>query len=356
MLHIRVPPERSGLDSFSPKTAAALRATGLSTSFGLLWPEAVYRFFESGRLPFGRRIFRNFFAAHFAKSSLREVRADDIAWILSFCVPLARKPTVEERLKSKSSRYLFHVMDDWFDFDFLREGTIARCKLADLVGVPTPQLASRVREFVPEAEVAVFEEPIDLQRLTPQPEDAIADKPVVLWCGNPYNLAHFGESLEILRSIRLDVDFALRVICGQSPPAAFGRGLDLEWKPFDHEREGSLISGSWLGIAPMLDTGHNRCKGAYKVKTYLAAGLPVVASPVGFQADLMRGGDRVGFLPESPREWRESLVRLLTDKNLCHEMGKRSQSYAKARFGYETVARQWSSCLKQQFGSLVTEA
>ena len=351
MLHLRVPPERSGLDSFSPKTAAALRAAGLETTFGLLWPTAIHRLFESGRLPLGRRIFRTFLAAPFSRRSLRSIKAGDIAWILSFGVPVAKKPAVEEWLKSRSIKYLFHIMDDWFDFDFLREGTIARCKIADLVGVPTPQLAERVREIVPEANVAVFEEPIDLERLAPRPAEFLAEKPVVLWCGNPYNLAHFGESLEILRSIRKEIDFSMRVVCGNRPPEAFGQGLDIDWKPFQHETEGALISGSWLGIAPMSDTGHNRCKGAYKVKTYLAAGLPVVASPVGFQADLIREGGGVGFLPDSPREWCESVKRLLKDRSLCLEARHRSRSYARKRFGYEAVAKQWTECLRRQLGA-----
>ena len=351
MLHLRVPPERSGLDSFSPKTAAALRAAGLETTFGLLWPTAIHRLLESGRLPLGRRIFRTFLAAPFSRRSLRSIKAGDIAWILSFGVPVAKKPAVEEWLKSRSIQYLFHIMDDWFDFDFLREGTIARCKIADLVGVPTPQLAERVREIVPEANVAVFEEPIDLERLAPRPAEFLEEKPVVLWCGNPYNLAHFGESLEVLRSIRKEIDFSLRVVCGKRPPESFGQGLDIDWKPFQHEKEGALISGSWLGIAPMSDTGHNRCKGAYKVKTYLAAGLPVVASPVGFQADLVREGDGIGFLPETPDEWEQVLMRLLQDRELCVAMGNKARSYAERRFSYPVVAPRWAEILRKHFGS-----
>jgi glycosyltransferase involved in cell wall biosynthesis len=277
------------------------------------------------------------------------MNAGEIAWILSFAVPTARKPTIEQWLKRRSVKYLFHVMDDWFDFDFLREGTIARCKVADLVGVPTPQLASRVLSFVPEARVAVFEEPIDLDRLAPQTPDFMEEKPVVLWCGNPGNLAHFAQSLEILRLLRKEVDFSLRVVCGKIPSEAFGQGLDIDWRPFQHETEGSLISGSWLGIAPMLDTGHNQCKGAYKVKTYLAAGLPVVASPVGFQAELVREGGGVGFLPESPHEWRQCVKRLLVDRNLCLELRHHSLAYAKRRFSYTAVGKQWAECLKDQF-------
>jgi glycosyltransferase involved in cell wall biosynthesis len=351
MLHLLVPPGRSGLDGFSPKTAEFLSHAGVPTSLSLLWPEREYRFFECGHVPFGRRIFRAFLAPRYATAALRKVRKGDIAWILSFCVPLDKSPLTEMKLKNSSAKYIFHVVDDWFDFDFLREGTIARCRIADLVGTPTPQLAERVREFVPKAQVAVFEEPIDLDRLK-QRQDSTSETPVILWCGNPYNLDHIEVVSNVLRKIRKKTPFTLRVICGEKPKHTYG--LDVEWQQFNHAKECSLIAGSWFGIAPMPDTGHNRCKGAYKVKTYCASGLPVIASPVGFQADLIREGGNIGLLPETPEEWEQALLRLLTDRNLCLSMGRKARDYAERRFSYEAVAPRWALTLREHFGARVS--
>jgi glycosyltransferase involved in cell wall biosynthesis len=47
----------------------------------------------------------------------------------------------------------------------------------------------------------------------------------------------------------------------------------------------------------------------------MAAGLPVVASPVGFQKDLIDQGKGVGLLPNSTREWSEAILSLI-NKNL----------------------------------------
>lgn len=350
MLHLIVPPGRSGLDSFSPKTAEFLCQAGIPTSLSLLWPEREYRFFEGGHVPFGRRLFRTVLAQRYASAALKKVRKGDIAWILSFCVPLAKVPLTERKLKDSSAKYIFQVVDDWFDFDFLREGTIARCRIADLVGTPTPQLSQRVREFAPEARVAVFEEPIDLDRLT-QRQDSTCETPVILWCGNPYNLDHIGVVSSVLRKIHKKTPFTLRVICGEKPSTEHTDGFDVEWRKFDHSTERSLIAGSWFGIAPMPDTGHNRCKGAYKIKTYCASGLPVIASPVGFQADLIREGGNIGLLPETPEEWEQALLRLLRDRNLCLSMGRKARDYAEKRFSYEAVAPRWAHTLRDHFKS-----
>lgn len=280
------------------------------------------------------------------------MQAGDVAWIQSFCVPTAELPTVETALKAASVSYIFHLMDDWFDVAFLREGTIKRCLLADLVGVPTPQLARRVREVVPEAKVEVFEEPIDLDRLKDKERKHFTGTPVILWCGNPYNLRAIRNSLDILRRVRKLTPFVLRVVCGEKPAQEFSYGLDFEWRRFDHQSEGQLIAGSWLGIAPMEDSDYNRCKGAYKVKTYLAAGLPVVASPVGFQSELVRGGHNVGLLPDSPTAWEESISMLLKNPSLCAQMGARARTYAKQRFGYAAITQQWATSLLHHFPSL----
>lgn len=349
MLHFFVPTERSGRDVLSTGTIEALRDAGIGCALADLWSQRIYKLTNSGKFPWGRTIFRRFMAPFLAARQLAACRPGDIAWILSFCAPCVTEPTVERHLKRRGCKYVFHVMDDWFDFDWLRQGTIQRCQLADLVVVPTPQLEQRVKEFIPEAKVAVFEEPIDVDRLSPRQELHLPDTPVVLWCGNPYNLSHIGDALPVLHQIQKGTPFTLRVICGEKPPTEFMDGLNVQWRQFSHENERQLISGSWMGIAPMPDGGHNRCKGAYKIKTYCASGLPVVASPIGFQADLVREGNGIGFLPETPGEWVQALTRLLASRTLCLELGQRARAYAERRFSYGAVAPQWARKLRESF-------
>ena len=284
-----------------------------------------------------------------ATQQLAACQPGDIAWILSFCAPCVTEPSVERDLKMRGCKYIFHVMDDWFDFDWLREGTILRCQLADLIVVPTPQLACRVHEFVPSAKVEVFEEPIDTNRLRPSGNPRSPEVPTILWNGNPFNFESLEPLLPTLQRIGRKFKFSLRVVCGQPPPKIFGKGLQLEWRQFDNERERNLIAGSSFGIAPMADTGHNRCKGAYKIKTYCASGLAVVASPVGFQGDLVRDGDGIGFLPNNETEWEQAILTLLQDPNLALHMGAKALGYAESRFSYKAVTDRWARSLRVHF-------
>ena len=355
MLHFFVPIERSARDILSNGTVSALTNVGLGCSLSELWPCKIYLAMNNSHLPFGRTIFRRTMASLFASRRLAFCQRGDVAWILSFCAPCTSKPRAESRLKMRGVHYIFHVMDDWFHFDWLRAGTINRCELADLVVVPTPQLAHRVRYYCPKAAVEILEEPIDIHRLQPVLAPNPAPVPTILWNGNPFNLDYIVSGSSALAKVSRQIHFKFRVICDMQPNRELAKHTDLEWIRFDHATEAEQIAGSWFGISPMPDTVHNRCKGAYKVKTYCAAGLPVVASPVGFQADLVREGDGVGFLPQTPDEWEQVLMRLLQDRELCIAMGKRARAYAEKRFSYTVVAPRWAEILRKHFGNSALE-
>lgn len=355
MLRIFSPTERSARDILSEGTVHSLRTQGIDCSVSELWPRKLYGVMNSGMLPFGRTIFRRAMAGYLATQKLSMCKAGDVAWILSFCAPCVTQPRAEQRLVERGVRYIFHVMDDWFEFDWLRQGTILRCRLADLVIVPTAQLADRVREFCKNANIAILEEPIDTERLKPEHPRHLSPAPTILWNGNPFNLDNISFASSAMSRLSQKVNFTLRVVCEKPPPRQLTAQLKVEWVPFEHSREREHINGSWFGIAPMPDTGHNRCKGAYKVKTYCASGLPVVASPVGFQGELVRGAEGIGFLPETPEQWEEDLMRLLTDRSLCQAMGQKARVYAETRFSYEAVAPQWARKLREHFGSSTLE-
>jgi glycosyltransferase involved in cell wall biosynthesis len=107
---------------------------------------------------------------------------------------------------------------------------------------------------------------------------------------------------------------------------AVGASLDggingtLEILPWAEDSEVSLIQGMDIGVMPLPDTAWTRGKCGYKLIQYMACGLPVVASPVGVNADLVEHGVN-GFLAESDNEWRKAIEVLLNDGDLRRRMG-----------------------------------
>jgi glycosyltransferase involved in cell wall biosynthesis len=78
---------------------------------------------------------------------------------------------------------------------------------------------------------------------------------------------------------------------------------------------------------PLADTEYNRAKESYKLKEYMAAGLAVVASPVGHNANTITHGED-GFLAETQEEWAAALLELIDDVEMRARMGAMARKRA----------------------------
>lgn len=104
-----------------------------------------------------------------------------------------------------------------------------------------------------------------------------------------------------------------------SGKAAQGHPL-LDNLPWSEDSEALRIQEMDIGIMPLTDTPWARGKCGYKLIQYMACGLPVVASPVGVNTEIIEHGKN-GFLVETDEEWRDALVTLLRDGHLRQRMG-----------------------------------
>jgi glycosyltransferase involved in cell wall biosynthesis len=68
------------------------------------------------------------------------------------------------------------------------------------------------------------------------------------------------------------------------------------------------------------DTLWTRGKCGYKILQCMGVALPVVASPVGINGELVRHGE-TGFLAREDRDWKEALEILAADPGLRARMG-----------------------------------
>jgi glycosyltransferase involved in cell wall biosynthesis len=308
-----------------------------------LWPDALTSIMNSGRIPFGRRIFARFVAPHYARRVLTCIPPQGIAWILGPTVPMRSAPNQELSLKTRGSRYIFHVMDDWFSLTHYREMSLRRSRLADLVVVPTEALMRKVRLEVPSANVLRLEEPIDIDRVYPASISQVPSPPRLIWVGNPQNLRFIGTVAEALHTLSKSHDFILRVISARPPEMEFP--FRTEWLEYSYRSESALLAGAIAGLSPLEDTPYNHAKGIYKVKTYMAAGIPVVGSNIGYQRELIDHG-KSGFLCDSNSDWVEHLSALLTKPSLAGKMGSEARSAAVSRFSHAAVAPQWIAAIR----------
>lgn len=136
-----------------------------------------------------------------------------------------------------------------------------------------------------------------------------------------------------------------------------GLQLKLVCDQFLELRRLPVIASSWsgatettdlasadIGISWLPDDAWSRGKCGLKVLQYMAAGLPVVANPVGVQADLVQQGES-GFLARTPDEWSAAIGRLARDPELRRRMGRAGRRRVEADFGVALGASRWLALL-----------
>jgi glycosyltransferase involved in cell wall biosynthesis len=104
--------------------------------------------------------------------------------------------------------------------------------------------------------------------------------------------------------------------------------------------EPAALAAADVGVTWMPDDLWSRGKCGLKVLQYMAAGLPVVANPVGVHRDLVRHGE-TGFLAETPEQWVEALGRLAHEPALRRRMGLAGRQLVEAGYGVAVGASRW---------------
>lgn len=184
---------------------------------------------------------------------------------------------------------------------------------------------------------------VDLVRYTPKRAYACKLTPIIVWIGTPETVKFLKLISGPLVELGKRQPFTLRVIgAGQiSLP-----GIPIELLPWTADTESSMISDSDVGVMPLFDTPWERGKCAYKLIQYMACGVPVVASPVGANRNVVIDG-QTGFFAASDRDWVDRLSQLLSDVELRQRLGKSGRLRVEADFCLQKTAPKLIEVIKQ---------
>jgi glycosyltransferase involved in cell wall biosynthesis len=145
-----------------------------------------------------------------------------------------------------------------------------------------------------------------------------------VWIGNLGNAFYLRSVLPALEQVAQRIPFQLRLIGGGDILSIKSDTLHIDYREWREEVEIELLAHSDIGIMPLENQAYEKGKCAFKLIQYFSLGLPVVASPVGMNASLIRHGDN-GLLAETPAEWVSAISQLLTTPSLrlrCAEGGR----------------------------------
>jgi glycosyltransferase involved in cell wall biosynthesis len=143
------------------------------------------------------------------------------------------------------------------------------------------------------------------------------DRIVIVWIGTPTTAKYIDIAAPALRLAAKEYPLQLRVIGAHFRAT----GLDVECRAWSEESEVQEVQECTIGIMPLADTPWERGKCGYKLVQYMACGLPVIASPVGMNKELVTEGVN-GFLPSNEEEWLSANLILFRDQQFRMKKGE----------------------------------
>ena len=164
------------------------------------------------------------------------------------------------------------------------------------------------------------------------PEHKIVNKPPVLgWIGSPSTWDYCLPLLDMISQLADTLQLSALII-GAGHKAQ--PRTNFEFADWVEQNEVMDIQRMDIGIMPIPDEPWARGKCGYKLIQYMACGIPVIASPVGVNTDIVQHGVN-GFLASTPSEWRDAIEQLLRDPALRQRMGEAGRKTVEERYSIQ---------------------
>lgn len=208
---------------------------------------------------------------------------------------------------------------------------VMRC--AKLVTVGNAYLAAYARR-AGAARVELLPTVIDLTRYPQLRVPRPPDRPFTIgWIGSPSTAAYLEAIAPALARVCRGGKGRLQLI-GSGPVDL--PDVPVEVLPWNDATEVNMLRHFDVGIMPLPDQLWARGKCGFKLIQYMACGLPVVASPVGVNAEIVEHGVN-GFLASTEDEWVQALGSLLSDAELRERMGRAGREKVEQHYALQVT-------------------
>jgi glycosyltransferase involved in cell wall biosynthesis len=292
----------------------------------------------------GRRPDIGAIAASYARRFCDLLRARDYDLIWVYYEGFPWLPSFVETLPGRLGKPLVFDFDDavFHRYDAHRSGAVRA-----LLGRKFEPLLSRVdacscgnaylrdyaRHFC--ANAVIIPTVVDTDRYRPRSQPRGDSEPLVVgWIGSPSNWPHVEALLPVISPTLARHGARLRIV-GAGREARGVAGID--WVEWTETGEIAEVQAMDIGIMPTPDEPFARGKCGFKLVQYMACGLPVVASPVGVNTEIV-ASDVNGFLADGPDQWVAHLDRLLGDAALRRRLGAAGRERVVERYSLAAQA------------------
>lgn len=177
--------------------------------------------------------------------------------------------------------------------------------------------------------------------------DRLTGTATLVWVGSSSTLQGLEQNRAMLEAVgRACPGVALKVICDRFPQFD---SLPVRGVPWREATEAAEIAAADIGIGWVPDDPWSRGKCGLKVLQYQAAGLAVVANPVGVQADMVRTGG-TGVSATTTDEWVTAIRTLADSPDLRQRLGRAGREQIEKTYSVTAGGALWVDLLARLAG------
>jgi hypothetical protein len=284
------------------------------------------------------------------RAQLREAASAD-------AVLLQRKllPLWQLRLLRKLAPVLIYDFDDaLFHRDsYSPKGSTSWARLAhfwatiyaaDAVLAGNGYLREQAATYVASEQVHWMPTCVNPRLYTPARHESRGAATRLVWIGQHSTLPclRLAEPMLTAAAARLP-GLRMKVICNRFPTLT---GIDIVARQWATATEADEVSASDIGVSWLPDDEWSQGKCGLKVLQYMAAGLPVVANPVGMNREMVIHGKN-GFLASTAQQWADAVGRLADDPELRRRMGAAGRKMVEDHYSVERWAPRFAALVDQ---------
>lgn len=177
--------------------------------------------------------------------------------------------------------------------------------------------------------------------------DAPQDRFTIGWVGTQGNLRYLNliagplkRFLDARKNTKLLIVTDARSLPRQ---LSFDRVELRRWSPEEELRAFRQMN---VGVMPLSDDEWTRGKCSYKMLQYMAAGLPVIVSPVGMNRDVLNHG-QLGIPASTEDDWYDAFSTLYGDRAAGERMGAVGRSVAERHFDLPVISERLASIFRK---------
>lgn len=265
---------------------------------------------------------------------LLKTRTADIVIVHKGIITMSFKPVFEALLRHCHKCIIFNFDDAVYEkgIPYVPD----RIALADAVWVGNPILADYSKNYC--KHVSIIESAVDCHHYTPKLSYEIHKPIQLIWSGSAFSHQYLEQLREPLKNLSKRMQYRIKIVSGTKFTFNEPEICD-EWIQFDAKTEVQYLKDADIGLMPINDDPYERAKENYKVKMYMACGLPLVCSPVGINKQFIKDGER-GFFAKTSEEWMRVIEQLAGSQFLREGIGRAARSYVVDKYDIPIIGTQ----------------